>query len=188
MGGWEYRWADVVINDKENKKNGWLRMNNLNIAGISSIYTTPKTSKFIFYLRKPLDQEDGVRCPWLGAIRRDLTINRPSSESTIGPYEPSILDRKNQPLLGGETQQELLHWTNTSRGGFLQCPLGHHEPLMAMDWRDMHMNCVSCIWLLPRESGSGSWKVHIARSGGVSHLYQSNMAHTFRHLHPFPVW
>lgn len=169
---------------KRIKTNGWFRMNNLNIASISSAYTTPKTSEFIFYLRKPLDQEDEVRCPWLWAIRRDLTISRPSLESTVEPYEPSILNRKNQPLLGSETQQELLQWTRTSRVGSLWWPLGHHEPLTATDWGDMHMNYVLCIWL--------SWEYrevvpekYTASPGGVSHPYQSNMVHTSGDLRPF---
>lgn len=32
---------------------------------------------------------------------------------------------------------------------------------------------VSCIWLFPRVSGSGSWKVHTASPEGVSHPHQS---------------
>lgn len=66
-----------------------------------------------------------------------------------------------------------------------EVPLGHHKPLMGMDWRDMHMNYVSCIWLFLRVSGGGSWKVHIARPGGVNHPYQSNMVHTSGDLCPF---
>lgn len=45
-----------------------------------------------------MDQEDEVRCPWLWAIRRDLTISRPSLKSTVWTIR-ALYTRQEKPTI-----------------------------------------------------------------------------------------